>query len=289
MTNIIRKACLVALLLTTSIVIAETVNVYIPPDVLTDYRAFLNGRDPSTITDFSGEGSRRDVVEVVLFIQALARTGDRWKINFVEQSSYEDMLTGLEAGKAITSVTSLWRKDLSTRWSSLYMTAAVLERGQFEAGFYTMQTNEQAMAAQKNHDIRSLKGVSSEAWVIDWKSLNNFGANVKHLDTWGEMVSEVSSNQSDYLLAGFQATNDLSLSLGDGIVLFPIPNVKIALVGTRHFAVSRVHPMGWAFNLSLHRGLMSLKKDGTVVKAYTDCGFINTSVIDWREVSETEG
>lgn len=288
MTNIIRKTSLLALLLITAFVSAETVDVYIPPDVLNDYQIFLNGRDPATIKDFSGNSSRRDVVEVVLFMQALARTGNRWDVHFVEQSSYEDMLKGLEAGDAITSVTSLWRKDLSSRWSSLFMTTAVLERGQFEAGFYTLQTNQQALSSQKNREIRNLKGVSSEAWVIDWKSLQNFGANVKHLDTWGEMVSEVSSNRSDYLLAGFQATDDLSLNLGDGIVLLPIPNVKIALLGTRHFAISRVHPLGWEFNLALHRGLMSLKKDGTIIKAYTDCGFINTSVVDWREVTGIE-
>ncbi|MFX6036180.1 hypothetical protein ABTE74_22595, partial [Acinetobacter baumannii] len=43
----------------------------IPDDVLLDYRRFLAGRDPASVTDYGGPLSRRDVVEVVLIHQAL--------------------------------------------------------------------------------------------------------------------------------------------------------------------------------------------------------------------------
>ena len=49
----------------------------IPDDVLRDYQAFLAGRDPVAITDYGGPLSRRDVVEVVLIHQALARQDRR--------------------------------------------------------------------------------------------------------------------------------------------------------------------------------------------------------------------
>ena len=49
--------------------------VLVPNDVAADYEAFLDGRDPQTITDFSGPFARRDVVEVVVTQQALARGG----------------------------------------------------------------------------------------------------------------------------------------------------------------------------------------------------------------------
>lgn len=263
---------------------AETVKVFIPPDVLNDYQAFLNGRSPIEIDDFSGQSARRDVVEVVLFQQALAQTSHRWQIQFVEQPDYGAMLTGLEAGEAIASVTSLWRKDLTARFDALYMTTAVIERGQFEAGFYTHSDNDTAQQSRTNREIQSLKGVSSRSWVIDWKTLENFGATVSHADTWGDMVSQVMKGEQDYLLAPFQPTDDLRLELDEG-VLRPIPNVKIALMGTRHFAVSRNHPLGWEFNTSLHRGLMALKKDGVVVRAYEDSGFLNAQAKDWREVT----
>jgi hypothetical protein len=273
-----------SLLFITSTAWSERVNVYIPPDVLADYELFLKGRSPLAITEYSGEGARRDVIEVILFQQALARTGNRWQVSFVEQPDYGAMLDGLVSGEAIASVTSIWRKDLTPRWDNLYITTAVIERGQFEAGFYTPLSNETAQQSRTNPQLKSLRGVSSRNWVIDWRTLEAFGANVTHADTWGEMVNQVFDGTQDYLLAPFQPTDDLSLSLPEG-KLVPIPNVKIALMGTRHFAVSRAHSLGWDFNTSLHRGLMSLKKDGIVEKAYADCGFLNPLASEWREVT----
>jgi hypothetical protein len=277
---------LATLLLSTSLntAFAEKVDVYIPPDVLADYLAFMGDRLPSEISDYSGEGARRDVIEVILFQQALSYTGSRWTVNFVEQPEYGAMLDGLVSGEVIASVTSLWRKDLSPRWEDLYITTAVIERGQFEAGFYTPLENEIAQQSRSNAELKSLQGISSRNWVIDWRTLENFGANVKHADTWGEMVQEVFSAQSDYLLAPFQSTEDLRLELPEG-TLVPIPDVKIALMGTRHFAISRSHYLGWAFNTSLHRGLMAMKKEGLLVKAYSDSGFLNPKSRDWREVT----
>jgi hypothetical protein len=280
------KRWLVSALLSTLMVVAaaETVNVYIPPDVLADYEVFLDGRSPKHIRDYSGEGARRDVIEVVLFQQALHLKGGKWDIQFVEQPEYGAMLDGIESGEAIASVTSLWRKDLTTRWSNLYITTAVIERGQFEAGFYTPDSNANALQSRTNKKIKALRGVSSRNWVIDWRTLENFGANVHHADTWGEMVEQVFNGESDYLLAPFQSSDDLSLTLPEG-TLVPIPNVKIALMGTRHFAISRTHPLGQEFNNALHRGLMAMKKDGTLEKAYADCGFLNQQARDWREVT----
>ena len=45
----------------------------IPDDVLLDYQRFLAGRDPLAIVDFGGLHARRDVIEVLLLQQALAR------------------------------------------------------------------------------------------------------------------------------------------------------------------------------------------------------------------------
>lgn len=52
---------------------ADPVTVLVPPDVWKDYQTLVNGRDPLTITEFSGPGRRRDVVEVILLQQALER------------------------------------------------------------------------------------------------------------------------------------------------------------------------------------------------------------------------
>lgn len=279
--QLIKLLCLLALLPSA---LAAPVTILVPPDVWADYQTLLDGRDPLEITDFSGPGSRRDVVEVILMQQALDRSGADFELRFETEADYAKTLEALVEGTAIASATSAWRNDLAERWEELYITTAVIEQGQFEAGFYTPAGNQSALEAETDTELRRLKGVSSRNWVIDWQTLNAFGARVSHADTWGEMVDSVFSGQQDYLLAPFQQTEGLVLSLDQG-TLVPIPGVKIGLTGSRHFAISRAHPEGSYFNASLHLGLMRLKKAGVVTQAYEDAGFINRQVKDWRPVA----
>ncbi len=263
---------------------ADTVTVLVPPDVWSDYRTLLNGRDPLTIKDYAGPGSRRDVVEVILMQQALDRADARFDIRFQTQADYGETLDALAEGRAIASATSAWMSDLAGRWEDLYITTAVIERGQFEAGFYTTPDNATALSAQSDAELRRLKAVSSRDWVVDWQTLNAFGVHrLTHADTWSTMVESVFAGEQDYLLAPFQRTEGMKLALERG-TLVPIPGVKIGLTGSRHFAISRAHPRGSYFNASLHLGLMRLKKDGVVTRAYRDSGFINARVDDWRAV-----
>lgn len=279
--QLIKLLCLLALLPS---VMAAPVTILVPPDVWADYQTLLNGRDPLDITDFSGPGSRRDVVEVILMQQALHRSGADFELRFKTEADYANTLEALVEGTAIASATSAWRSDLAERWEELYITTAVIEQGQFEAGFYTPADNRSALEAETDTELRRLKGVSSRNWVIDWQTLNAFGARVSHADSWGEMVDSVFSGQQDYLLAPFQQTEGLALRLDQG-TLIPIPGVKIGLTGSRHFAISRAHPEGSYFNASLHLGLMRLKKAGIVTQAYEDAGFINRQVKEWRPVA----
>ena len=277
---IIRLLCILSLL---PAAMADPVTVLVPPDVWADYQQLVDGRDPLDITDFSGPGSRRDVVEVILMQQALDRARSDFELRFETEADYAKTLDALVQGTAIASATSAWMNDLTERWEDLYITTAVIERGQFEAGFYTPQANRDALTARSDGELRRLKGVSSRNWVIDWQTLNAFGARVTHADTWGEMVDAVFAGEQDYLLAPFQRTEDMALTLEEG-TLVPIPGVKIGLTGSRHFAISRSHPEGSYFNASLHLGLMRLKKEGVVTRAYEDAGFINRQVADWRPV-----
>ena len=63
--------------------VREELIIVIPGDVKRDYELFVSGRDPLEIKDYSGLGSRRDVVEVVLIQQALALGGITEPIRFL--------------------------------------------------------------------------------------------------------------------------------------------------------------------------------------------------------------
>lgn len=263
---------------------AESLEVLVPPDVLADYRTWVSARDPLTLRDFSGPGGRRDVVELALVQQALVAGGETRSVTFSEVPTYQRSLVELRAGHALLLGTSAWRTDLEALGEDVLISRPLVAEGGFEAGLYTIPGNARALAAKSVADVRQLSVVSNPDWTADWTTLQRLApARLDGTPTWEAMVRMVGAGNVDVLLAPFQATADLSFTV-DGVRLVPIPGLKIALVGSRHLAVSAKHPHGAAVAAALDRGLLQLTADGTIERAYRDAGFINTRVATWTRI-----
>lgn len=280
------KACTgsvvaIATLVTLSAWGDEQLVVAIPPDVLEDYQGFLQGRDPLDVTEFGGPFTRRDVVEVVLLQQALHRGGWSQRVVLESFPSVTRILRELESGHAVCTATSFWREDIVPAKAQFYFSDAVVEAGQFEAGLYTVPTNQQALAAQSLAHVQRLTALSNRSWFVDWRTLEQLGiAQLQHVGQWSGMTKMVAAGRADFVLAPFQASEDLSLVVGTSR-LVPIPGIKVGLDGTRHFLVSRQHPRARALLQHLNAGLTILRQKGVIRQAYVESGFFNPRVARW--------
>lgn len=255
--------------------------VAVPTDVLEDCKKFLRGRDPMAVTDFGGPHTRRDVVEVVLLQQALRRGGWDHRVELEALPNVARILREIEWAHAACSGTSYWREDIPAASTSFYYSDAMVEMGQFEAGLYTVVTNHRAMAAKSLPDIQGLTALSNRGWIVDWRTLEQLGiARLQHVGQWPAMPKMLAGGRADFLLAPFQATADLSLTV-DTIRLVPIPGLKIGLHGTRHFLVSRRHARAAALLDNLNAGLSALRHKGVIRQAYEQSGFFNPRVAQW--------
>ncbi len=251
-----------------------------PADVMADYHRFLNKRDVLQLSDFSGPYSRRDVVEVALFHQALHQGGWRTPLKFQDMPSVERLRRELGTGHVISSSTSYWSEDISGAEAHIHLSQAVIGNGEFEAGFYTVETNTRAMRAKSLADLQALSGLSNQTWLVDWRNLKRLGLQAQHVTNWELMPKMVAAGRADFLLAPFQATPDLSLQVGS-VRLTPIPGLKVGMQGTRHYLISKVHPDGQGLQAALNNGLQQLRQQGVIRKAYTQSGFFNPRVSDW--------
>lgn len=255
--------------------------VAVPGDVLEDYRAFLNGRDPQGLDHYGGPHTRRDVVEMVLLLQALHRGGLSQPVVLEAFPTGARILREVELGRAVCSGNSYWREDVAPNSAHFFFSDALVQAGQFEAGLYTVPGNHQAMAARTLGDVRQLRALSNRSWSVDWHTLEQLGVQqLQHVAQWSGMPKMVEANRADFLLAPFQASEDLSLVV-DGVRLVPIPGIKVGLNGTRHFLVSRQHPSGRALLQHLNLGLASLRQHGLIRQAYVQSGFFNPQVARW--------
>ena len=267
------------------VAVAVGLDVVVPTDVLRSYSEYLMDRDVQKISDYSGVGSRRDVIEIVLLQQALYLGGLRDPLRFKAVDSYARIQKEIDDGRVVAGATSIWLSDLQTRRDKVYISAALIADGEFEAGFYARYDNAQALSATSLDDVRQLSVISNPAWVADWETLTQL--NMKHLESavqWSLMVKMVKGGRVDLLLAPFQTGQDMAIE-AEGVKFIPIPGLKVGLKGSRHFAVSRKHARGPAFYEALERGLRKMHAQGVIKKAYQQCGFFNPRVVRWLRLN----
>ncbi|MFC3851814.1 hypothetical protein ACFOSD_04105 [Salinispirillum marinum] len=251
--------------------------VLVSSNAFQDYERFLNGRDPVSITDFSGPYSRRDVVEMVLVKQALHLSGVAVPFTFAAEDDPDRIIEALRDGSALAAGNTFWLDHLTPHYDELRITTALINRGEFEVGFYVHPD----AVVRENSDLRSRRQISTAQWKQDWDSLHSLGFDaLLHWDTWPDQVNAVMTGDISFLLAPFQNGDDMVLQLGENR-LVPIPGIKLGLIGSRHMAVSRAHPDGALFNSALQLGLLRLKREDRIRQAYLDSGFLHPGVTDW--------
>lgn len=255
--------------------------VLVPADVLRDFQAFLGGRRAEQLTSFAGAHSRRDVVELALLHLALAEGRREAGLALQPVPTAARLHRELSQAHAACSGTSFWRQDFPADERRLLFSVALLQEGEFEAGLYTAAGNRRALAARSLADVLALKAMCNRDWRVDWQSLEQLGLrDIQHVGNWELMPRMLASGRADFVLAPFQPTPDLALEVG-GVRLVPIPGLKVALQGTRHYLLSAQHEGAPELKQRLDAGLASLHARGLVRRAYVGAGFINAAVAAW--------
>ncbi len=262
---------------------ARLLPALIPDDVLLDYQRFLAGRDPRAVTDYGGPHARRDVIEVLLIQQALARQDGALRLSLSPMPTSQRLQAELRSGHAACSATSYWREDFPQP-DGLLFSDPLLDEGEFEAGFYTSPGNARALAARSLQDLQPLRVLSNRSWRVDWLTLEQLGfTRLQHVASWNLMPRMVQQDRADVILAPFQPTPDLSMTV-EGVRLVPVPGLKLRLRGTRHVLISATHEQGPRLRTQLNAGLAALRQQGVLRRAYEQCGFFNARVAGWTRL-----
>ena len=260
----------------------DNILVLIPQDVLIDYDKFLSGRNPIDIKNYSGPHSRRDVIETVLLQQALYHGGFKSEIKFVAINSYKRTIQQLSSGEAALGATSVWKRDILPLTSTLDTSMVLIKKGEFEAGIYTSPQNIKALQSNTLDKIKSLNFVSSENWTLDWTTLKNLNLEFLYsTSSWGSMVKMVQMQRADVLLAPFSQEKSLQIKV-DSTLLLPIPGYKIGLDGSRHFVISKKNEHYLSIKSALSKGMIYLRRNKKIHKAFEQCGFFNKKVKNWK-------
>ena len=260
---------------------APEVSIAAPSDVLRDYALFLAGREVADLRSFDGPYARRDVMELALLLREIHRQLPEARPELTAIDSYQRALVELRAGRISALGTTVWRVDLESLGPAVLPSPALLQRGEFVVGLYTAAFNRKALDAKRLRDLHALSVVSNSDWTADWSTLQALGfQHMVDMKTWRQMVLSVARGRADVMLAPFPAGDDLLL-LAEGVTLLPVRDVSLAVQGSRHLAASRT-PGGQAMADKVFPALGALAANGSLKRAYRECGFINARTSQWH-------
>lgn len=263
----------VTLLTLANISLAKEVTIFIRDDVYEDYQEFLDGRDVLSIKNFSGKTIRRDVVDMILAQQALKLGGFPYNFNYFSGKVNFRNTKMLQQGKLLISFDSYWYSDAIALEEHVYISKPVIRKGEYTAGIYTSVDNKPVLAVKTLKQLQAFSAVSTPKWRSDWRTLKKL--HLKKLvreDEWLSMARMVNLGWVDFMLMPFHSTADKSYSL-DKIHLIPVPGVAIMLDDSRHYVISKKHPLGEKAFRAIRLGLIKLREEHKISKAYRQAGF----------------
>lgn len=260
---------------------SDTIDVLVTHHVENNYSKFLANRSPIEIKHYSGDGITREILELILLHQALRQGGYQGVIDLNSREwIYDKQIKALQAGHATLIGTTLWKEDFTKLDTHIIASPALIRTGEFEAGLYTTPDNKTAITARSLQQVRKLSAISNPNWPVDWRALNQI--KLKHLfhaSDWDQTIRAVMSRRADFMLAPLM--NYTQGIEGSSMDLTVIPEVKILLNSSRHWAFSRQASNSEKVMKNLEQGLAIMRSNGSIARALRESRFINPATEHW--------
>jgi hypothetical protein len=257
------------------------VDIPIEMSVLDDYHRFVGTNSVYDIQSFDHVGTRRDVVDMVLVQQALQLGGYPLQFNFIPSDSSARSVQLFVRGEVLISVDSVWGQTANNLKQHVFISSAVIARGDYVAAIFTSPNNQKTKSIRQLSDFSGLTAVSSRAFAEDWHLLEQLPLReLRDEYNWSSMAMLVSRGWVDFMLAPFPQHRPFGYR-APGIELVAVEGVKVLLDDSRHFIVAKKHPLAEPVFAALQRGLAILREDGKLTRAYQECGFFNPEISHW--------
>jgi hypothetical protein len=229
--------------------------------------------------DFFSADWYRISLEFFLVCRAIRIGGIEATYSFKDYPNSARTRAELKKGSTMLMVDLPWGQFSEDE--SLYKSIEVLKVGDFVKGIYTRPDHTELLKAKTLEELRNFIVVSNKTWIYDWDALERMKVKKLSVSKYDLMGRMVVTGRADFLVAEFPGTDDLSQYI-DGVKFIPVPGLKIALLGSRHVAISKKFPKSKLVFEAIQVGLKSLRKRGLISKGYRVTGFSSSLIKDWR-------
>ncbi|HEX2855427.1 MAG TPA: hypothetical protein VHO24_19485 [Opitutaceae bacterium] len=258
------------------------VKISAPAAAIDAYQNWTAGVAWDQITNFKNANAMRPVVDLVLELQALKAGGLDFDFELVRTLTYDLAKKQLAEGRVELTAETIWETEIDS--SLMLKTDAVIRHGEFVKGVYVLPGNQKLLGISSLGELQANTGGVVATWGLDVKTMEEMKLKALTKSPTPEVIfTNIQKQQVDFVLWEFSNNADMSVVLA-GVKLVPVPNSKVAIMGSRAWVVSKASPNADAVYKALAAGTKILRDNGTIERAYKESGFHNPRVADWKRL-----
>lgn len=263
---------------------AEITTVTVEVSVFEQAKKILDGQNVLTLDTFAHPLCQRDFVEFILVQQALDLGGFRVRFDYKKGNFDARNIRLVESGFLLINFDTVWLSELEHKKSDVFISSPMIRKGEYYAGVYTSEKNYERVKNNIKHDLSKVSFITSDAWYADVVTLKKLKAkSIEYEAKWVALANLVTRGWVDAMLVSFNNSQPFYYE-GDNYKIRAINGLKVPIQDSRHFIISKKHPLGKQAFIALNKGLAIMRDKGLITKAYTECGFFNDTVENWREI-----
>jgi hypothetical protein len=236
------------------------------------------------IDRYSGSYVNRPTLDLVLELQVLKAGGLNFDFELVPMPNHERSRHEIIDGHVDLSAETEWDSRYAADAESLLRSDALVKKGEFEKGIYTLPGNSGLLRISSIEELRKFVGATVGTWTLDVKALS--AMNLKDFETaitLENVFLMIDKKRADFTLVEFSSNADLGVELG-GVKLVPVPNCKVVLDDSRSWIIAKKSPNAEAILAAFRKGLVNLRDSGRIERAMVESGFLNSKVSSWKQL-----
>ncbi len=256
------------------------IKVATPPYVYNHFKNWNARSHCKTLQSYQSEHANRATVDLMLLCRALAQSQFVFDLEPISYPNYARALAEVSNGQAHTHAETVWGSEIDL--GTLYTSSPIIRNGEFAKGIYVKVGNTKLDNVRSLEDLRAFQGVMVKSWVVDWKTISGFGLKgLLEANGLESIYKLIHFDRADFTLLEFSKAQHKVSSLNE-FQLRPVSGVKVGLDGFRSFVISKKAPHAKTLYDHLQKGIGLLREQGEIERAYTESGFFDASVKDWK-------
>lgn len=236
------------------------------------------------IQNFKNGNATRPVVDLVLELKALKAGALDFDFELVREIIYARAKQDVITGEADLTAETIWDNEIAANADRLLKTDPIIRTGEIMKGIYVLPNNETHFKLTTVNDLQNAVGAVVSTWETDLATLKSVPLKgIYEAASPEQAVLAVRRGQADFVLWEFSAFADMHITRG-AVTLVPITGYKVGIAGSRSWIISRRTSNAEQILNALSAGIKILRENGTIERAYSESGFFNPKIANWKQL-----